>query len=241
MLEIMQSLWIGKRLSTMERMSINSFLKNGHQFHLYTYGGVENLPDGVQLMDANSIIPAERIFTVRGGYSSFSDFFRWALIRKNGGWWVDTDAICLKPFEFPDEFVFFGGQGKPGSEDCISSGIFKVPAYCVFTEWAWQECRNLDPKTMAWGQAGPPLITEAVNKFSMYDCVWNPKFIFPVYYTRAPHAFTTPDGLSVEEKYHMKQAYSLHWFNEMWRMAGVDKDITYPSGSLYEEMKRKYL
>jgi len=45
--EIIQSLWVGQRLSSMERLSIQSFLKNGHPFHLFAYNEIEDLPEGV--------------------------------------------------------------------------------------------------------------------------------------------------------------------------------------------------
>ena len=43
---IIQSLWIGKELSVLEQLCICSFLKNGHNFHLYTYEKINNVPDG---------------------------------------------------------------------------------------------------------------------------------------------------------------------------------------------------
>jgi hypothetical protein len=241
MLDVMQSLWIGNRLSAMEKMSINSFIKNGHPFHLYTYAHVDNVPDGVEIKDAEEIIPTEQIFTVRGGFSSFSDFFRWRLVQLRGGWWVDTDAICLKPFEFPGDYVFVGGTGVPGSDDCVSSGMFKAPAHCELANWAWEECLKMDPKTMPWGAAGPPLITQAVHKFEKQNCIFRGKLFFPIFYTKAPQVFIGSSVPAPEETLALLQAYSLHWFNEMWRMAGQDKDATYPPGCLYEIFKRKYL
>ena len=57
MLDIIQSLWIGDSLSVMERLSLSSFLKNGHEVHLYTYGGVKGVPAGVVVKDAAEIVP----------------------------------------------------------------------------------------------------------------------------------------------------------------------------------------
>ncbi len=56
-LPIIQSLWIGSRLSTMEKLCIVSFIKQGHAFHLYTYGEVAEVPQGTIVKDANEIIP----------------------------------------------------------------------------------------------------------------------------------------------------------------------------------------
>ena len=43
---------------------------------------------------------ASDIFRYRdnGSYAGFANFFRYELLRKRGGWWVDLDTICLRPF-----------------------------------------------------------------------------------------------------------------------------------------------
>lgn len=58
---IIQSLWVGDKLSVIEQLCIASFLKNGHEFHLYTYQDVGAVPNGAILQDANQIIPEENI------------------------------------------------------------------------------------------------------------------------------------------------------------------------------------
>jgi hypothetical protein len=238
--DLMQGLWIGGALSNMERLSINSFLKNGHPYDLYTYGPVEGVPEGATVRDANEIIPWSEVFLNRGGYSTFSDFFRWKLIHDRGGWWVDTDAVCLRPFDFAAEYVFFGGKGKPGSDDCVTSGLFKAPAGSSFTDYGWCVCEDTDPQTMAWGECGPPLITEAVEFFDLQHRILPGKLVFPIFYTHAVREFTQrreyPKIHSAEV---FGDAYSVHLFNEMWRLAGADKNGFYP-GSIYQTLQERF-
>lgn len=233
---VIQSLWVEGDLSVMERVSIGSFLKHGYEYRLYTYGRVGKVPSGVTICDANEIIPENDIFVVRGGYSSFSDFFRWKLVRDRGGWYCDADTICLRRFDFPGDYVFVGGFGKPGSDDCVSSGMFRAPAGSPVTEWAWQECLKMRPETMSWGQAGPPLFTEAVHKFGLTKSIISGTMFFPVFYTEAPRAFTDIYVPRIAD-----DCYSIHLFNEMWRLAGADKNAIYPESSLYEKLKREFL
>ena len=47
MSEVIQALWIGPSLSSMERLAVRSFLANGHEVHLYAYGEVEGVPEGI--------------------------------------------------------------------------------------------------------------------------------------------------------------------------------------------------
>ena len=105
---IIQSLWIGDSLSQLEKLCIASFIKNGHDFHLYTYGRVEGIPEGTIERDANEIIPAKNIFTYgkTKSYAIFADWFRWELLYQKGNFWVDMDVLCLKAFDFEDEIIF---------------------------------------------------------------------------------------------------------------------------------------
>jgi len=83
-----QSLWIGSRLSAMEKLCIRSFLANDCDFHLYTYGAMEGIPPGTTHLDGNGILPASMVFRDRGidSYSGFADLFRYRLLLERGGW-----------------------------------------------------------------------------------------------------------------------------------------------------------
>src|SRR5262249_28020043 len=114
---IIQGLWIGAALSAMEYLSIESFLANGHEFHLFVYADVKNVPPGTVIRDGEEILPASAIFRYRdnGSYAGFANFFRYELLWQAGGWWVDLDTICLHPFQFAGEYVI-------GSEPVASGG-----------------------------------------------------------------------------------------------------------------------
>ena len=104
---IIQTLWIGGSLSLMEQLCVASFIKNGHEFHLYTYGEVLNVPNGAVIKDANEIIPESEIFTYcNGSYAGFADWFRWALLCKKGNIWVVRLYFLLVFFIFLDIFNY---------------------------------------------------------------------------------------------------------------------------------------
>ena len=110
-----QSMWIGESLSKIERACIQSFLNNNINYYLYVYEDVKNIPDGVKILDANNVIRENEIVTYKeasgthhgqgGSYAGFADRFRWTLMYKLGGCWVDTDVCCIKKFEIPAEKV----------------------------------------------------------------------------------------------------------------------------------------
>src|SRR3990172_3435566 len=98
--DVIQGLWIGGRLSVMERLSIASFLKNGHAYHLYTYDDVDNVPDGVIWKNGDEIVPRTEVFAdqdqeLNFSYANFSDVFRYHLLLEKGGYWADLDIVCL--------------------------------------------------------------------------------------------------------------------------------------------------
>lgn len=108
-------LWIGRQLSDIELLTINSFLHHGHTFTIWTYEDIDNVPNQVIVKDANEIIGKDKVFKYpedsklkwgKGSYAGFSDIFRYKLLYEKGGWWVDMDLTCLKPFDFEDEYFF---------------------------------------------------------------------------------------------------------------------------------------
>ena len=84
--------WIGRKLSVMERLSIASFLTNGHEYHLYVYNEIENAPEGTVLKAANEILPESMICQYKEypSHAGFSNFFRYKLLLEEGGWSVST-------------------------------------------------------------------------------------------------------------------------------------------------------
>ena len=60
-LPIIHALWIGNKLGPISRSCLQSFVMRGHEVHLHTYGDIDDLPDGVNQVDANLIISAEKI------------------------------------------------------------------------------------------------------------------------------------------------------------------------------------
>jgi hypothetical protein len=110
-------LWIGSCLSKLEKLTLLSFVRHGHEFNLWVYDELDEPPPaGVILRDASTILPRARIFLKaetdpsagvgRKSYGPFSDLFRYKLLHDEGGIWVDMDLTCLKPFDFAEPYVF---------------------------------------------------------------------------------------------------------------------------------------
>src|SRR5262245_32867798 len=141
----MQSLWIGGNLSTMETIAIKSFIHHGHRYHLYAYDDIP-VPTGCFLMNAETILPKKLIFQygdaageVKGSYSAFSNLFRYQLLLQNGGYWVDTDVICLRPFDFESKEYLFASE-KNCNMQKPASCVIKTPANSLFARTCLEVC-----------------------------------------------------------------------------------------------------
>jgi hypothetical protein len=240
--DLIQSLWIGPAVSALERLSITSFLKNGHPFRLYIYQETAGIPPGVEVYDANEILPASRIFKYKeyNTYAGFANFFRYKLLLEKGGWWADTDTVCLRPFEFPEPFVFSSERG-PSLEDPrrvqqVNNGILKSPAGSPILEEAWSVCQSVDPRELRWGQCGPALMARLVKEHSLEQYVRPPEVFCPLDYPEWEEQLNPAATWSFGE-----ETVAVHLWNELWNRAGRDKDAPCDEGCLYEQLKRRYL
>lgn len=132
--KIINSLWVGEELTFLELLTLKSFVANGHEFYLWTYGMLKTpIPEGVTLCNAEDILPKEAIFKYpedgtidwgKGSYAGFSDIFRYKLLYEKGGWWVDMDVTCLKPFQFDTPYFFRNHWKFP-----VVGNVMKVPPH----------------------------------------------------------------------------------------------------------------
>ena len=233
---VVSGLWIGAELSRLEQLSIASFLHHGHDYHLYTYDQVKNIPPGASIRDGNEILPASNIFQYQrqASYAGFANFFRYKLLLERGGWWVDTDVVCLKPFDFADEHIFASELWD--RTEVVTSGIIKAPAGSAVMAYAWSVCQQKDPQQLVWGETGPKLMNEAVGRFAMERYRQSYDVFCPVpYYEWQRVLEPEADSLITD------QSYAIHLWNEKWRAAGRDKNASYDEGCLFEQLKKIYL
>jgi hypothetical protein len=237
---IMQTLWVGPRLSTMSRMALQSFLDHGHEVHLYCYARVDGAPAGIVFRDAGEILPEHQVFAYRSGfgrgsYSAFSNYFRYKLLLDRGGWWVDADVVCLRPWTFEEEHVFASERVDRRTDSVTTSSCaIKQPAGSPLMAWTWKACQRTNPDDLRWGEVGPRLLHEAVETFGWWESVRRPQVFNPVDSfdwgalvdaARAPVLGT--------------DTCAVHLWHQMWREHGADPEARYDADCLYERLKRR--
>lgn len=238
--KIIQSLWIGNELSNIEKLCINSYIKNGHTFHLYTYDEIKNVPKECVIKDAQEILPKDDIFAYnsglgKGSFSAFSNYFRYKLLELKGNWWTDTDIVCLKFLDINDDYVFASEKTISGDTH-ITSGVIKAPASSEFSKFCYNFCLEQNKQTLEWGTVGPRLVSSAVKNLNLEDNVkpWN--FFNPIGFEQVGMFFDEAFG-----NINLSESYTLHLWNEMWRRCNFDKNKKYEENCLFEKLKVKYL
>ena len=257
--KIIQSLWIGNELSIVEQLCIKSFLKNGHEFHLYTYGDIANVPKGTTVINGSEILPAEDVFVYSTGtYSVFADWFRWELLYRKGNFWVDMDEICLKPFVFDTDLIF--GKETIGS---VAVGVLGFPPeheLCDFMRAIGENPNKILPydspriklkkirrrllrrgrQNVGWGETGGPAgFTPAVKHFNLMGQAKPFTYFYPIPHYNWDTAFDETLANDIDL---FSNTYAVHLWNDMMRhKKGFDKNAKFPKNSLFEQLKAKYI
>jgi len=236
---VVQGMWIGDELSTLEQLSITSFLRKGHAYYLYVYKEPAHVPEGTTLVAAEHVLPLSRMFFYRRSesFAAFSDSFRIKLLLEIGGWWADTDMVCLRPLNFSEPYVIASEASESGGQ-LVTNGIIKSPAGSELMSTAWEACEDATIRRMDWGHLGPRLLQRLVVEkcLHQYVDVEQPHTFCPVPYFSFQRLLSAEQPITPEP-----HTYTVHLWNEMWRRRGLDKNARYDPGCLYEQLKQSIL
>ena len=227
-----QSFWCGDSLSPYEVACMRSFVDNGHRFVLYTYQKDLRVPEGVERRDAAALIEPEAYFTyggaAAGSHALFSNLFRYKLLTDRGGWWVDTDVVCLS-HEIPcfEIFAAFEDTGR------INGAVLRLPKGHPVARNALHKSQVVRERAQ-WGELGPELVTELFETHGLASFVQPMPVCYPIHYTEAIDLLRPSRTHVLRER--VRGSLFLHLWNEMFRLEQVDKMKLPPAGSLLREI-----
>ena len=109
--ETVRFFWHGSPLGPYQLLGMRSFVDRGHSVELFTYDPTIAVPEWIVRRDANEIWPTDHILTYqdensRGSFALHANLFRYAMLHRLGGWWIDQDVILLR-HELPAQDIFF--------------------------------------------------------------------------------------------------------------------------------------
>jgi len=230
-----QSLWIGESLEAMELLTIASFLDHGHDFVLWTYTDIKNVPDGIDVRPAAEILPSKFIFTLKssahhGSVAHFADKFRFKLLEKHGGWWVDMDVTCLKPFDIDEPYVFKKNEIASAPDIIASINIIKCPAKSEVMRYTFEKAnRYLKPDNVDW-HLPTKIFSNALKREELEKYIRVIKELGSD--SKAIDYFEGNDTI-------FESQYAVHWNKSLLIKKGID--IVRPvEGTLYQKLLTKY-
>jgi Glycosyltransferase sugar-binding region containing DXD motif len=219
----------GRPLALWERCSLQSFADHGHRMTLYAYGPLA-VPKGVTLADASAIVSDEEkdsiLATAPGKFSQFSNLFRYEMLIRHGGWWVDTDVICLTD-TLPKEDVWITNIKT------VHNGIMHFPPDHEFLREAATQSRKrlqvLDGERRTF--VGTDLLQE-LEASGRFQTSFVPNY--------SGHPFALGVGrigelgepaLAEALGEELAMCPMLHWWSERFREISMRRDILPPRGS----------
>lgn len=254
--------WIGSRISPLEILSFKSCLKNGMTPILWCYETVENIPQGVILCDANSIITKQRIdyylIDLKLPIPNVSDFFRYELLYRNGGIYSDTDIIFIRDLFQVKSEEYFCSTFEYNFGQCVNGCLIKIKKGSAIGKFLVDEAyERLDSyintkKDIDYCEFGPFVVQKCADKFPIdilgYDVI-NPiswrfahKLIaynkFDVkFHIKQLIRFCLPFLYEKKGYFITKNTIAIHLCHETWKGNGIDKYQRLNRLSLFETLK----
>ena len=214
-------------------------------------------------MGAADILPRTAVFRHRKfSFAYFADHFRFELLRKRGGWWVDMDTVCVRPLDFPSDVVFCGDP----SFNFLWNGILKFPRGHFLAAAMTEACADVNriqrwdsAKTMfhklrrrllfwrdsrqyitARDAGGMTSFMSAVRHFGLEEYALPPQVFF-WQEDRPGHKLFGSAGCDWNGLLsRAPELRCLHFSGTHIHNNGTDKDGEFPPDSLYEILKRRY-
>jgi hypothetical protein len=224
-----QSFWSGGSFSPYESFCLKSFIDCGHAFDLYTFDTNMTAPPGVRICDAAEIIDPGELFVYTEGFgtgspSAFSNLFRYKLLAEKGGWWVDTDVVCLSE-HIPTFSEFFARENA----DIINGAIlFFEPRHTLMLR-CLEEAMKLG-RSVCWGDAGPKLLTRNIKELGYDHRALSNSLCYPVHHSEILDIFRPSKSIEVGQR--TSVSIFVHLWNGMLQHKGVQKIYLPPKGSI---------
>lgn len=221
--------WARGPLSQLEQLCLASFVQQGYTPLLWTYGGLDNAPAGVEVRDAREILPESALFlNRRGSYAGFSDLFRYTVLHTRGGLYSDTDVFALQPPSALPAGPFLVTEHQPRAQIQVNGNVLcnPHPRNGNLVDLARVYAERFPREEIRWSEIGPSLLTGIVNMHPHHGfAILPPEFANPVQWWRCPADLLNPTPLPPDAAF-------VHLYNETWRRAGIDKNAAFPAGSL---------
>lgn len=141
------SLWIKGPLSNLNRLAVRSFQEHGHELVVYSFDST--IDPGCEVLDANQIFSEEEIYLYKylsasHKFGGIAERLKAEMLFQLGGWHVDLDVVCLKPFSFTQEYVL-----RPHPKGVVGN-IIRAPRGCELAKMYVEWTKTIDENNTVW-------------------------------------------------------------------------------------------
>ena len=233
---------------------MNSFLMHGAVVELFTDNLQRKVPLGTVVRSCRELLGnsmpryGERSGLRAGSLAMSADVARLECLNRLGGWWVDTDVICLKPFSSIDDGVKYAWEDTSDPRNYVANvAVLRLPrgssiarallrrTYYPWFGSPWEpfvlRLRHFkwlfpstirDPFNIPWGwSAGPEALTSAIKYFGLTESALESEAFYPIH----PSKWETLLELSDSEFQALAQrSFAVHLWAENFRQAGLDRN-----------------
>jgi Alpha 1,4-glycosyltransferase conserved region len=235
--QLFQSFWWGEPLSPYEWLSLKSFVDFGHDFDLYTFDPHIAVPAQVRVRNAEELAGRDEFFVYQDGFgkgspAAFANVFRYRLLAERGGWWVDTDVVCLTD-AIPAYSRFVARQDG----DLVNNAVMRFeprdPVIVRCLERAVEKGRSI-----RWGEIGPQLLTQVLGELGQTERIFDSSVCYPIHYNDALALLHPSQSERVADR--LAGSQLLHLWNGMLANAGVRKSYLPPRGSVLRRLVEQH-
>ena len=238
-----RAFWTGPALSFYEQLSLKSMVASGARVILYSYEDDLAVPGGVELADAREILPwpsdGHREKNRFSSLALHSDLFRYIVLHRFGGWYVDLDLILLRDrLPSQDTYIAHGGP------DWICTSVMRFPAGAPIMAEAIEEAQRLLPDAdMSIYDAdravvGPTLMTRLVAKHVLNHPPLLKSNAYEIEYSEALSFFDPARCDLIQDR--VAKSDFTHLWNEVLRFIRIPKTLGPPAGSYLDVLFRRY-
>ena len=234
-IEVANFFW-GGDLTPYEEANFLSFLNNGFNVNVWSYQKL-TLPKEIVNRDANEIISKEFLTKFNQNFqksnmSSFSNLFRYELILKEGGWWFDSDCICLKDVS---DFSKLANNQKfvlaLENPDLVGSSVMYINDKNIAEMLLDETNKRIKENNYKffWGEIGPYLITDVFKAKNLFEKTIKTEYFYKIK-PEEFHILFDPDSTSSVQTL-LKDSFVCHTWNEMFRKFDIEKKKLPPKNS----------
>jgi hypothetical protein len=229
--QTVRTLCQGKSIGHYQLLCLRSFVDRGHRVEVFSFNPELELPRWLKLKNAADIVDPERVLRYLAEHERFAvhaDLFRYSLLHKLGGWWINPDVVLLST-ELPTDDLFVSRLDKSGG---LSTAAMKFPAQHPLLTDVLDRIATFEQPVTDWDPADNRALVGAFE--SQPAIVAKTNATDPVSWFDVLDLFDPAQAVEVAERCAGKAFLELHM--DVWLRAGVPGLLGPPQGSFLDRL-----